>query len=273
MVANEDTQIPLLPSSDDDNQPALVRYDARSTLVNVQAVSDLSPPPEKWALKDTSVNVATTFHQATSAAPDMSHHNIAWASGSNRPNPSVPEAPPSSMNRKAPPSSRLNNSTGAGLRTIPAQSTRRPVSKPASVHHSEAEAENDADINGVAKRPSDQIIDVAKVLATFYLHQRSQEPVVSADVSNPDGQNSSWRRNTDSRLTAQTLPIMSADKRKRRRTRGGKSGTGNEGDDSEIQNTQVFYSYSYQAMNRARLTTNWRSFFNQGVRHSELPPS
>ena len=30
-----------------------------------------------------------------------------------------------------------------------------------------------------------------------------------------------------------TLPIMSADKRKRRRSRGGKSGAGNEGDDSE----------------------------------------
>jgi SUN domain-containing protein 1/2 len=157
MVANEDTQIPPLPSSDDHNQPALVRYDARSTLVNVQAVSDLPPRPEKWALKDTSVNVATAFHQATSAAPDMSHHNIAWASGSNRPNPSVP---------------------------------RRPVSKPASVYHmpdSEAEAENDADINGVAKSPSDQIIDVAKrtlALATFYLHQRSQEPVVYSEIQN-----------------------------------------------------------------------------------------
>ena len=223
-------RIPPLPSSDDDNQPALVRY-ARLKEREHASTGDIaqrpgaprfitSPPnPEKWALKDTSVNVATAFHQAASASADMqaysSHHNNAWASGSNRPNPTVPrstsveyekEAQQTSLkSRLAPPPSRLNNSTGAGLRTIPTQSTRRPVSKTASVHHvpdSEAEAENDADVNGRAKSPFDQIIDVAvRTLApaTFYLRQRSQEPDASADVSNANGQHSSYDYSAEER--------------------------------------------------------------------------
>ncbi|KAF8716375.1 hypothetical protein AX14_007095 [Amanita brunnescens Koide BX004] len=238
-----------------------------------------------------------------------SHHNNAWASGSNRPNPSVPRSTSveyeketqqtALKSRLAPPPSRLNNTTGAGLRSIPAQSTRRPGSKTASVHHvpdSEAEAENDADISGRAKSPLNQIIDVAKrtlAPATFYLRQRSQDPDVSADVSHANGHHSSYDYSAEERefqanrskpnsISAQrknrmsvdnkaykptvsdgesseeysddekgrrrrkkkkkdgavggpltTLPIMPADKKKRRRSRGGRSGTGDEGEDSE----------------------------------------
>ena len=93
-------------------------------------------------------------------------------------------------NRFAPPPSRLNNTAGAGLRATSTQSTRRPVSKTASVHH--VEAENDADHGDRAKSPFDQIIDVAKrtlAPATFYLRQRSQEPDGSAEVN---GQHSSY---------------------------------------------------------------------------------
>ena len=48
---------------------------------------------------------------------------------------------------------------------------------------------------GRAKSRLDQITDVAKhalTPATFYLRQRSQELDASADVSNPNGQNSSY---------------------------------------------------------------------------------
>ena len=128
-----------------------------------------------------------------------STHNNAWASGSNRRNPSVPRSTSVEYekdaqqngfrNRLAPPPSRLNNTAGAGLRATSTQSTRRPVSKTASVHHvpdSEVEAENDADHGDRAKSPFDQIIDVAKrtlAPATFYLRQRSQEPDGSAEVN------------------------------------------------------------------------------------------
>ncbi|KAF8349168.1 hypothetical protein F5887DRAFT_949732, partial [Amanita rubescens] len=223
-------KIPPLPSSDDDNQPALVRY-ARLKEREHASAPDVphrpggpriitSPPnPERWGLKDTSVNVATAFHQAASAAPDMqtysTSHNNAWASGSNRRNPSVPrstsveyekEAQQNGFrNRLAPPPSRLNNTAGAGLRATSTQSTRRPVSKTASVHHvpdSEAEAENDADHGDRAKSPFDQIIDVAKrtlAPATFYLRQRSQEPDGSAEISNVNGQNSTYDYSAEER--------------------------------------------------------------------------
>ena len=108
-------RIPPLPSSDDDNQPALVRY-ARLKEREHASTGDIaqrpgaprfitSPPnPEKWTLKEPSVNVATAFHQAAPAAPYIysGHHNGAWAMGSNH------------------------------LRTIPAQCTHSPMSRPAS---------------------------------------------------------------------------------------------------------------------------------------------
>jgi len=70
------------------------------------------------------------------------------------------------------------------------------------VPDSEAEAENDADQGDRAKSPFDQIIDVAKrtlAPATFYLRQRSQEPDGSADVSNLNGQNSTYDYSAEER--------------------------------------------------------------------------
>ena len=129
-------KIPPLPSSDDDNQPALVRY-ARLKEREHTSAGDVphrpggpriitSPPnPEKWGLKDTSVNVATAFHQAAS---DMQTYNSTHKDAQQN----------GFRNRFAPPPSRLNNTAGAGLRATSTQSTRRPVSKTASVHHVEA---------------------------------------------------------------------------------------------------------------------------------------
>ncbi|KAK2460315.1 hypothetical protein APHAL10511_007704 [Amanita phalloides] len=213
---------PTIPSSDDDAQPALVRYarlkqreqnDQTSThRPSAPRVFTSHPNPERWALKDTTVNVATAFHQAASSGMQTytSHHNNAWASGSNRPNPAVPRSSSAEYekeaqhvglkNRLAPPPSRLNNPPGAGLRPTTGQGQRKPVSKMASVHHvpdSEGEPDNDPDPSDRAKSPLNQVIDVAKralAPATFYLRQRSQEPDTSVN-----GQNSTYDYSAEER--------------------------------------------------------------------------
>ncbi|KAF8627047.1 hypothetical protein AX17_006387 [Amanita inopinata Kibby_2008] len=243
------TRVPVQPSSDDENQPALVRYARLKQKEQANAVSlatrpggpriiSTPPNPERWAVKDTTVNVATAFSQAANASvPDIigmqtTNSNYTWASGSSRPNPTVPRSTSveyeketqstSLRNRLAPPPSRIAQNAGAGIRTT--VGTRKPPSKTASIRHvpdSEGEGENDADISGRAKSPFNQVIDVAKralAPATFYLRQRSQEPEgpgaadrsnVSA-TSNTNGKNSSYDYSAEEREFQANRPSAKA---------------------------------------------------------------
>ncbi|KAK7690903.1 hypothetical protein QCA50_006005 [Cerrena zonata] len=71
---------------DDSDPPALVRF-AR---LKQQQTTGASPHPEKWAVKDTSVQIASAFYQAASTSVEetsssmQSHPNEAWASGTTR---------------------------------------------------------------------------------------------------------------------------------------------------------------------------------------------
>ncbi|PPR00893.1 hypothetical protein CVT24_000378 [Panaeolus cyanescens] len=144
-----------------------------------------SPPrPEKWSVKDTSVNIATAFTQAASGdmnTSSFSNPNNAWASGS-RQNLQVPrstsveyEASASNVTRDrrlAPPPPRLANSS----------MSRKPPSKQASfrsVPDSEGEEEQSLTLNGRAKSPFETSINYARQAlesAVYYVRQRSQEP-------------------------------------------------------------------------------------------------
>ncbi|KAM6490512.1 hypothetical protein JOM56_013855 [Amanita muscaria] len=229
---------PPPPSSDDDNQPALVRYARLKQREQATAISLTSRPgapgiintppnPERWSVKDTSVNVATAFHQAAaSAIPDIidmqtvpdTTANGSWASStSTRPPRSTSveyekETQSISLrNRLAPPPSRINTAAGAGLRSNPNNTTptsRRPLTKSttSATLVPDSEAENELDVNGRAKSPFNQVVDAAKralAPATFYLRQRSQEPEGAADRStasnNANGQHSSYDYSAEER--------------------------------------------------------------------------
>jgi len=173
----------------DQNEPALTRYarlkqrDQASLTARPGGPKTITSPPhpEKWSVKDTSVNIATAFQQAVNDMHPTSNPNNSWASGS-RPNPNVPrstsveyekETQSTITRRLAAPPNRL---------AVPrATAARKPLSKTTSVRHvpdSEGEEEH-AGQNGRGKSPFETVVDITKrafAPAAFYLRQRSQEP-------------------------------------------------------------------------------------------------
>ncbi|KAJ7593266.1 hypothetical protein C8J56DRAFT_494408 [Mycena floridula] len=146
-----------------------------------------SPPhPEKWSVKDTSVNIATAFHQAASdTIPSNMNPNQAWASGASRPNPVVPrstsvdyekESQSANNRRLAAPPSRVGGSRNS-IRS-------KPLSKSGGSSRTivpDSEGEEDAPVqNGRGKSSFEAVKDVGKQVmnnvATFYVRQTSKEP-------------------------------------------------------------------------------------------------
>ncbi|KAI0635751.1 hypothetical protein C8Q77DRAFT_1051658 [Trametes polyzona] len=179
------------PTADDDpEEPALVRFarlkQREQTQQSAQAQSSrpvgssvTSPHPEKWVVKDTSVNIASAFHQAaTSTSFDTSaelsmNPNEAWASGMRKP--AVPRS--TSVEYEKETQSTLNRRLGAPPSRSQAMArVARPVSKSASIRHvPDSEGEEEPRENGRAKTPLEQGVDMIKRM-TFFLRERSQEP-------------------------------------------------------------------------------------------------
>jgi SUN domain-containing protein 1/2 len=143
-----------------------------------------SPPkPEKWSVKDTTVNIATAFSQAASdTMPIQSQnpHNQSWASTSR----SYATVPRSTSVEYETESQMLLNRRAANARNA-VRATSKPLSKAGSsgriVPDSEGEdntlAPQAASVRG--KSPFASALDTgARVLsaATYYVRQRSQEP-------------------------------------------------------------------------------------------------
>ncbi|KAJ7170788.1 hypothetical protein C8R43DRAFT_1059475 [Mycena crocata] len=166
---------PKPPRSDDQNEPALARF----AKLKRQNSDSQSLDPEKWSVKDTSVNIAAAFHQAATA--DMQPNN-SWASGSTRT--AVPrstsveyesQSQSTSARRLAAPPSRLQ--------ARPSSRTK-PLSKNQSIRDvPDSEEEPAPEQNGRGKSPFDQVIGAAKraiinapSAATYYVRQRSREP-------------------------------------------------------------------------------------------------
>ncbi|KAJ7455374.1 hypothetical protein B0H11DRAFT_2244648 [Mycena galericulata] len=170
---------PKPPHSDSQNEPALARF----AKLKQQNSDSQSLDPEKWSVKDTSVNIATAFHQA---ATDM-NPNSAWASGSSR-TAATPrstsveyesQAQSTSARRLAAPPSRLQS------RPTTSSSRAKPLSKSQSIRHVPDSEEEEAtpEQNGRGKSPFEQVIGAAKraiinapAAATYYVRQRSREP-------------------------------------------------------------------------------------------------
>ncbi|KAJ7707624.1 hypothetical protein B0H17DRAFT_1033293 [Mycena rosella] len=171
---------PKPPRSEDQNEPALARFAKLQRHNSDSQQLD----PEKWSVKDTSVNIAAAFHQA---ATDMNPNN-SWASGSTRTAAAVPrstsveyesQSQSTSARRLAAPPSRLQSRPTTSSRT-------KPLSKNQSIRHvPDSEEEEPApEQNGRGKSPFDQVIGAAKraiinapaAAATYYVRQRSREP-------------------------------------------------------------------------------------------------
>ncbi|KAJ7030420.1 hypothetical protein C8F04DRAFT_732712 [Mycena alexandri] len=170
---------PPKPSQSDENLAKQKRQNSDSQSLD----------PEKWSVKDTSVNVAAAFHQA---ATDMQGPNNAWASGSTKSAAALPrstsqeyeaQSHSTSARRLAAPPSRLQP------RPSSSASRAKPISKATSfrvghVPDSEGEDEPAPAPNGRGKSPFfDQVIGAAKraiidapAAATYYVRQRSREP-------------------------------------------------------------------------------------------------
>lgn len=175
----------------EDDEPALSRF---ARIKQRESAKDLSnrpggpkiitspPKPDKWSVKDTSVNIATAFTQAA-AGENMSttyNPNNAWASTSRASLP-VPRstsveyeaaAPQASNRRLPPPPDKFHRSAVAA---------RKPISKTSSLRHvpdSEGEEEQ-SNVNVRGKSPFEQGVSFAKQalsVATYYVRQRSREP-------------------------------------------------------------------------------------------------
>ena len=180
---------PKPTSPDDENEPALVRFARLKQRESAETVASrpggpkiiTSPPkPEKWSVKDTSVNIATAFTQAATA--DMSttfNHNNSWASTS-RSNLVIPRstsvefestASLAANRRLAPPPDKLGRTT---------TTTRKPPSKSVSLLQvPDSEGEDESRSNARGKSPFEQGLSIAKNAlgaAAFYVRQRSREP-------------------------------------------------------------------------------------------------
>ncbi|KAH7884363.1 hypothetical protein F5I97DRAFT_1443824 [Phlebopus sp. FC_14] len=181
----------------DHDETALVRY---ARLKREQSLNT-ALQPEKWSVKDTSVNVAAAFHQAASTSYEMhpGNPNNSWASGSQT-NLNVPRS--TSVEYEKETHSTSSKRLAAPPNRLTQRASHKPLSKQASgmTHVSDSEGEEQSQSQSIdrsarGKSPFEQVADLSKralnSATSFYLRQRSTEPAdVSAATTN--GRDSSY---------------------------------------------------------------------------------
>ncbi|KAH9917807.1 uncharacterized protein B0H18DRAFT_938156 [Fomitopsis serialis] len=212
----------LADPPDDTEEPALVRFarlkqrEQASTNAPSGPQPNTSPHPEKWSVKDTSVNIASAFHTAANTDDSM-NPNDSWTSGARRQVPrstsvEYEKETQSTVNRRlAPPPSR----TGA----------RKPLSKAASIRHvpdSEGEQTepSQSQERSRGKSPFEHILDAAQRYApvSILMRARSREPEADQSHSRSIGngaanESSSYDYSAEERdyqaqlATEKTVPI------------------------------------------------------------------
>ncbi|KAF9449514.1 hypothetical protein P691DRAFT_667324 [Macrolepiota fuliginosa MF-IS2] len=212
--------------NEDENASALAKFakikqrEALASRPGGPKIITSPPKPDKWAVKDTSVLLASALHIA--AKNDMlpaTNPNSAWTSGLTRPNPVVPrstsveyekDTQTTTSRRLAAPPNRLS-------RPPP---SRKPLSKNASVRlvpdsEGEEDASATAAANGRGKSPFEHVVDVAKKVlgpATYYVRQLSHEP---EDRSLPMNGNTNHNRDTSYDYAAEEQEFRAAQQAKR----------------------------------------------------------
>ncbi|KAE9405092.1 hypothetical protein BT96DRAFT_812609 [Gymnopus androsaceus JB14] len=185
-----------------DNDAALARF---AKVKQNQSNSNLNP--EKWAVRDTTVNVASAIYQAATAGTEMqsTNPNSSWASGS-RPTSNVPRS--TSVEYE----SQTQSSTTRRLGAPPSRLGAR--TKPVSKHSSsksivpDSEPESQVDYNGREKSPLlDHITSLAQTAlqkTSFYVRERERD-------GEPNGNgNASYDYSAEERDYQQTLSTASS---------------------------------------------------------------
>ncbi|OBZ72643.1 Spindle pole body-associated protein sad1 [Grifola frondosa] len=181
---------PFANAAHDDNpdEPALVRFarlkreqadQSRSSAATASSHIRALPHPEKWSVKDTSVNIAGAFNQAATSADDImppANPNEAWASGARKPAPHR-----STVRREGDTVTTASRRLAQPPRRLGASRVVRPISKTHSVQHvpdSEGEEVEEVHNTSRGKSPFEQVIEATKrmVPTAFFMKERSQEP-------------------------------------------------------------------------------------------------
>jgi SUN domain-containing protein 1/2 len=212
------------PESDSE-EPALVRFARLKQQEQVQQqqqrpansagprIINTPPNPSRWSVKDTSVNIASAFHQAagyvipaydTSTSSqgsranttinDISNHNFnapaaamnpndSWASNTQHKRALPRSTSVEYENQQQAVSRRLANPPGRnGHALAPPPSRMNRIPSARSVPDSEGEEEGaSTSMNLPGKTPFEQVIDMSKKLTqmaptTFFLRRQSEEP-------------------------------------------------------------------------------------------------
>lgn len=199
LTSTSSRSAPTLDSTDNQDETALVRY---ARLKRDQSHNS-SLNPEKWAVKDTSVNIATAFNQAASTSYEMhpSNPNNSWASGSQT-NLNVPRS--TSVEYEKETHSTSNRRLAAPPSRLTQRTNRKPLSKQTSglTHVSDSEGEDQPQLQSLsvehsvrAKSPLESVLDISRraldSATSFYMRQRSTEPADNS-AATTNGRESSY---------------------------------------------------------------------------------
>lgn len=194
------------------DEPALVRFAKQKQRANID--------PQRWAVKDTSVQIANAFHQAATGEPSMppSNPNDSWASGTSR-KANIPRSTSVEYEKET------QSTTVRRLNPPPANRVppRRTVAKTTSIQHV-PDSEDDAppppaSVRG--KSPFEHVADAARSVlkpASFFMVRRSKEP---EELNGKDGSSYDYEEEEQAfqqRSPPQTQPLAkqrSANKRGR----------------------------------------------------------
>ncbi|THH28016.1 hypothetical protein EUX98_g6172 [Antrodiella citrinella] len=183
---------------DDADQPALVRFARLKQRDNLQAARSLpdiipnaprastsTAKPDKWSVKDTSVQIASAFHQAATTSHEGSSTSMQHTTQTGTWVPNVSQnlthrvARSSSVEYEKETQSTANRRLGAPPPRVNRLS-HKPVAKSTSLNHvpdSEGEDEQPSRRER-GKSPFEHVVDVARSLAptSFFLRSPSKEP-------------------------------------------------------------------------------------------------
>lgn len=222
----DNSALPLSEHLDDTDEPALVRFarlkqkeqlQSRTGTIGGPQQQQQHHHPEKWSVKDTSVNIASAFNQAVESTDDVmlpTNPNDAWATGARKqPLPrstsvEYEKETQTTVNRRlAPPPPGRNNAR------VP-----RPTARTQSIRHvPDSEGEDIAEPsheNSRGKSPFEHVMDVSRrfIPTTFLMRPRQQEPETASQSVAPANGNSTVHEHSSYDYSAEERDFQTAQK-------------------------------------------------------------
>ncbi|KIP11222.1 hypothetical protein PHLGIDRAFT_125098 [Phlebiopsis gigantea 11061_1 CR5-6] len=190
----------------DSDQPALIRYarlkqvqesNQNQNIADAPRVSNKPPNPDRWSVKDTSVNIASAFHRAANSTIIPAHDssasntsssfnnssimnpNDSWASGMQR-RQNLPRS--TSVEYEKETQSTVNRRLGAPPNRNTLARPQKPATREPPLRTAPEEAREEQESTHTTtqrtKGPLDHIVEATRRLApaTFLMRRQSEEP-------------------------------------------------------------------------------------------------